>query len=50
MALSDVVGREELNAAYIIPSVFHPGISSVVAKAVADAAGGRDDRIAAADE
>ncbi|WP_179479611.1 NAD-dependent malic enzyme [Allobranchiibius huperziae] len=46
VALSGVVKREELNAAYIIPSVFHPGISSVVAKAVVDAAGGRDHRMA----
>ena len=41
-ALADVVKAEQLNAAYIIPSVFHPGISTVVAKAVADAAGGKD--------
>ncbi|XAS75903.1 NAD-dependent malic enzyme [Dermatophilaceae bacterium Sec6.4] len=41
MALADVVKPEELNAAYIIPSVFHPGIASVVAKAVVDAAGGK---------
>ena len=33
-ALSEVVHPEELNAAYIIPSVFHPDVSKVVAAAV----------------
>ncbi|GAB3495809.1 NAD-dependent malic enzyme [Flexivirga lutea] len=36
-ALADVVKPEELNPAYIIPSVFQPDVSKVVAKAVADA-------------
>jgi malate dehydrogenase (oxaloacetate-decarboxylating) len=33
-ALSEVVHPDELNPAYIIPSVFHPEVSSVVAAAV----------------
>jgi malate dehydrogenase (oxaloacetate-decarboxylating) len=33
-ALAEVVHPEELNAAYIIPSVFHPDVSKVVAAAV----------------
>ncbi|WP_344195564.1 NAD-dependent malic enzyme [Pedococcus aerophilus] len=33
-ALSEVVHPDELNAAYIIPSVFHPDVSKVVAAAV----------------
>ena len=37
-ALADVVSREELNASFIIPSVFHPD----VAKRVAAAISGRD--------
>ncbi|MFC6707807.1 NAD-dependent malic enzyme [Flexivirga alba] len=36
-ALADVVKPEELNPAYIVPSVFHPDVSKVVARAVADA-------------
>ena len=36
-ALADVVKAEELNPAYIIPSVFQPDVSKVVARAVADA-------------
>ncbi|WP_265447630.1 NAD-dependent malic enzyme [Flexivirga meconopsidis] len=36
-ALADVVKPEELNPAYIIPSVFQPDVSKVVARAVADA-------------
>ncbi|WP_446665433.1 malic enzyme-like NAD(P)-binding protein [Flexivirga sp. B27] len=36
-ALADVVKPEELNPAYIIPSVFQPDVSTVVARAVADA-------------
>lgn len=36
-ALADVVDRDELNPAYIIPSVFHPDISAVIARAVRDA-------------
>ena len=38
-ALAGVVTREELNAAYIVPSVFHPDVASVVAAAVEKAAG-----------
>jgi malate dehydrogenase (oxaloacetate-decarboxylating) len=36
-ALAGVVTDEELNAAYIIPSVFHPDVSAVVAAAVEEA-------------
>jgi malate dehydrogenase (oxaloacetate-decarboxylating) len=38
-ALAGVVTKEELNAAYIVPSVFHPDVASVVAAAVEKAAG-----------
>ena len=38
-ALAGVVTEDELNAAYIVPSVFHPDVSSVVAAAVEKAAG-----------
>ena len=41
-ALSEVVHPEELNAAYIIPSVFHPDVSHVVAEAVRAAVAARD--------
>ena len=37
-ALSAVVTDDELNAAYIVPSVFHPDVTKVVAAAVAKAA------------
>jgi malate dehydrogenase (oxaloacetate-decarboxylating) len=37
-ALANIIGEEELNAAYIIPSVFHPDVVKVVAAAVAAAA------------
>ncbi len=37
-ALAGVVTDAELNASYIIPSVFHPGLSDTVAAAVRDAA------------
>jgi malate dehydrogenase (oxaloacetate-decarboxylating) len=37
-ALAGVVGDGELNAAYIVPSVFHPDVASVVAAAVQKAA------------
>jgi malate dehydrogenase (oxaloacetate-decarboxylating) len=37
-ALSEVVHPDELNAAYIVPSVFHPEVSTVVAAAVKAAA------------
>jgi malate dehydrogenase (oxaloacetate-decarboxylating) len=33
-ALAGVVGDDERNAAYIVPSVFHPGVTKVVASAV----------------
>ena len=36
-ALSEVVHPEELNAAYIIPSVFHPDVATAVAAAVSKA-------------
>jgi len=36
-ALADVVKPEELNPAYIVPSVFQPDVSKVVAHAVAEA-------------
>jgi malate dehydrogenase (oxaloacetate-decarboxylating) len=39
-ALAAVVGPDELNANYIVPSVFHPGLSTTVAAAVAEACGG----------
>ncbi len=38
-ALAAVVRPEELNANYIVPSVFHPGLSSTVAAAVVAATG-----------
>ncbi len=37
-ALAGVVGDHELNATYIVPSVFHPDVSKVVAAAVERAA------------
>ena len=37
-ALASTVKDEELNPAYIVPSVFHPDVTSVVAAAVANAA------------
>ena len=37
-AIADAVTHGELNANYIIPSVFHPGVHHAVAKAVQDAA------------
>ncbi|MBC9956690.1 NAD-dependent malic enzyme [Yimella sp. cx-51] len=37
-ALADVVSADELNPAYIIPSVFQPDVSTVVARAVEKAA------------
>ena len=42
-ALAAVVSDEELNAAYIVPSVFHPDVTRVVAAAVAKASGGPQD-------
>ncbi|MEV0582260.1 NAD-dependent malic enzyme [Nonomuraea sp. NPDC050310] len=40
-ALAAVVTPEELGPNYIIPSVFHPDVSTVVAAAVREAAGGK---------
>ena len=40
-ALASVVTDDELNANYIVPSVFHPEVHTMVAHAVRDAAGGR---------
>jgi malate dehydrogenase (oxaloacetate-decarboxylating) len=37
-ALANIIGEDELNAAYIIPSVFHPGVAKIVAAAVEAAA------------
>jgi malate dehydrogenase (oxaloacetate-decarboxylating) len=39
-ALAGVVAPEELNPAYVVPSVFHPDVATVVAAAVEKAAGG----------
>nr|WP_231747984.1 NADP-dependent malic enzyme [Auraticoccus cholistanensis] len=39
-ALASVVGDEQLNASYIMPSVFHPEVHDRVAAAVREAAGG----------
>ncbi|MEA3214360.1 MAG: hypothetical protein QOJ19_516 [Acidimicrobiia bacterium] len=39
-ALADVVGRDSLNANYIVPSVFHPDLASTVAAAVRDSVQG----------
>ncbi|MEE1928097.1 NAD-dependent malic enzyme [Streptomyces sp. TRM 70351] len=44
-ALADVVGEDELNANYVIPSVFNEKVSGAVADAVNEAA--REDRAAA---
>ena len=41
-ALADVVTPDELNAAYIVPSVFHPDVATAVAAAVSKAV--RDSR------
>ena len=37
-ALANIIGEDELNAAYIVPSVFHPDVAKVVAAAVEAAA------------
>jgi len=42
-ALASVVTEEELNAAYITPSVFHTDVHTTVANAVRRAAGGPHD-------
>ncbi|HLS45325.1 MAG TPA: NAD-dependent malic enzyme [Ornithinicoccus sp.] len=44
MALSDVVGDDERNPTYIIPSVFNPRVSKAVAQAVEKAAREREDK------
>jgi malate dehydrogenase (oxaloacetate-decarboxylating) len=36
-ALADVVTPDELNASYIVPSVFHPDVAHAVAAAVSKA-------------
>jgi len=41
-ALADVVRDDERNATYIIPSVFHPDVSTVVADAVGAAVAARE--------
>jgi malate dehydrogenase (oxaloacetate-decarboxylating) len=40
-ALAGVVTDDQLNASYVVPSVFDPKVPKAVAKAVADAAGGK---------
>jgi malate dehydrogenase (oxaloacetate-decarboxylating) len=40
-ALAAVVTPEELGPNYIVPSVFHPDVSTAVAAAVRESAGGR---------
>ena len=40
-ALAKTVAAGELNANYIVPSVFHPDVHTMVAHAVRDAAGGK---------
>jgi malate dehydrogenase (oxaloacetate-decarboxylating) len=40
-ALAGVVNEDELNANYIVPSVFHPDVASSVAAAVREACGGK---------
>jgi len=42
-ALASVVTDDELNASYIMPTVFHPDVHTTVAKAVRIAAGGPED-------
>ena len=37
-ALANIIGRDELNPTYIIPSVFNPNVAKVVAEAVRTAA------------
>jgi len=37
-ALANIIGRDELNPTYIIPSVFNPDVTKVVAAAVRTAA------------
>lgn len=49
MALADVVGPDELNPTYIIPSVFNPKATKAVAKAVEEAARARTTQEASGD-
>ena len=49
-ALADVVHEDERNATYIIPSVFHPDVSTVVAEAVRAAVAAREPRVSGAGE
>jgi len=37
-ALANIIGEDELNPTYIIPSVFHPDVAKIVAAAVEAAA------------
>ena len=43
-ALAGVVGDDQLNASYIVPSVFHPDVAGAVAAAVTEAARAGDAR------
>ena len=49
-ALADVVHDDERNATYIIPSVFHPDVSTVVAEAVRAAVAAREPVVSGAGE
>ena len=49
-ALADVVDEDELNPTYIIPSVFNPDLSTIVARAVRDAVRARGKAHIPADE
>ncbi len=51
-ALASVVTSDQLNASYIMPSVFHPEVHQIVAHAVREAAGGAAElpKITSADE
>ena len=40
-ALAEVVTDAELGPNYLVPSVFHPDVTTAVAAAVREAAGGR---------
>ena len=37
-AIADVVGKDELNASFIVPSVFDPAVATAVAAAVREVA------------
>ena len=49
-ALAAVVSPEELNASYIVPSVFHPDVATVVAAAVSTAVRATGSAVPVADE